>query len=196
MADRHICTFHTLPHQPPSSYATFYLIIRAQPYLLFMMSNNPSHHQPHSRTVLPPIGNLIDAADRGMYHKYNERQRYPPTSEAAAHGSYPSMHGQGVHLPANMAHHGAQARGRGDPHYPTPPNSTRPEVTTYPTQAGSTSGGGASSRRHVCTECGQAFDRPSSLQVRLHNTFLVRRLIIPFAIGYPDPHAYTHRGAT
>ncbi|KAJ1306548.1 hypothetical protein OPQ81_007549 [Rhizoctonia solani] len=44
------------------------------------------------------------------------------------------------------------------------------EGRTYPVQQQNTTaaGGGTGSRRHVCTECGQAFDRPSSLQTHMN----------------------------
>ncbi|CAE6468905.1 unnamed protein product [Rhizoctonia solani] len=103
------------------------------------------------RQTLPPFEELRKIADRGMKdHIHPNTPMYD--QNAPPHTSYPS------------------SRSRGDYTYPTPPNSARSEGCTYPMQQQnpSVSSGGASSRRHVCAECGQAFDRPSSLQTHMN----------------------------
>ncbi|CAE6443100.1 unnamed protein product [Rhizoctonia solani] len=112
------------------------------------MSAPRSHRQ-----TLPPIQNLINAADRGImdHNPHN----------APTYGQNLPLH----HMPSHPS-----SRSRSDYAYPTPPNSARSEGRAYPMQQQNTatSGGGAGSRRHVCTECGQAFDRPSSLQTHMN----------------------------
>ncbi|CAE6512741.1 hypothetical protein RSOLAG22IIIB_06527 [Rhizoctonia solani] len=104
------------------------------------------------RQTLPPIQNLINAADRGMieHNQYNA-----------------PMYGQNAQLLPMPSH--PSSRSRSDYAYPTPPNSARSDGRTYPTQQQNTApGGGSGSRRHVCAECGQTFDRPSSLQTHMN----------------------------
>ncbi|CAE7198862.1 unnamed protein product [Rhizoctonia solani] len=106
------------------------------------------------RQTLPPIQNLINAADRGMI---DHNQHNAP------------MYGQNAPLHPMPPH--PSSRSRSDYAYPTPPNSARSEGRTYPVQQqhAATAGGATSgSRRHVCAECGQTFDRPSSLQTHMN----------------------------
>ncbi|CAE6437536.1 unnamed protein product [Rhizoctonia solani] len=102
------------------------------------------------RQTLPPIQNLINAANRGMI----ENQHNAP------------MYGQNASLHPMPPH--PSSRSRSDHAYPTPPNSARSEGRTYPVQQQNTTAAGAGSRRHVCSECGQTFDRPSSLQTHMN----------------------------
>ncbi|KAG9081815.1 hypothetical protein FRC06_005379, partial [Ceratobasidium sp. 370] len=116
------------------------------------MSSNPSQRQPRPATTLPPIRNLIDAANQGMSESRSHPQahpHYPPTPPTSI-----PMYGQNVQLPPLAS----RTRSRNDPAYPTPPNSARSDRPAAPAS------GLGGSRRHVCGECGQAFDRPSSLQ--------------------------------
>ncbi|CAE6359376.1 unnamed protein product [Rhizoctonia solani] len=105
-----------------------------------------SHHS--QRQTLPPIQHLLNVADRGNRHKtpmYDQNTQFH-------------------HMPSHPS-----SQSRSDYAYPTPPNSARYEELNYPTQPGANvPGAGAGSRRHVCAECGQAFDRPSSLQTHMN----------------------------
>ncbi|EUC55706.1 C2H2-type zinc-finger protein [Rhizoctonia solani AG-3 Rhs1AP] len=103
------------------------------------------------RQTLPPIQNLINAADRGII-------------DHSQHNA--SMYGQNTPLHPMPSH--PSSRSRSDYAYPTPPNSARSDGLTFPAQQQNATQGGSGSRRHVCAECGQAFDRPSSLQTHMN----------------------------
>ncbi|QRV73755.1 C2H2 zinc finger [Ceratobasidium sp. AG-Ba] len=143
------------------------------------MSSNPSsQRQPRSTVILPPIGSLIEAANQGMsgshyqQHPQAHHRHYPPTPPTGM-----SMYGQNPQLPPLVPQSShSRSRSRNDPAYPTPPNSARSDRAAAPT---TTSSGG--NRRHVCSECSQAFDRPSSLQTHM-NTHTGEQ---PFQCPYP-----------
>ncbi|KAF8600473.1 hypothetical protein BDV93DRAFT_559286 [Ceratobasidium sp. AG-I] len=131
------------------------------------MSNAQRQSRPSSTPTLPPIYNLINAANEGMSQQRQSNGRqpyYPPTPPGPARG-LPQMYGQNIQLPPLASQ--PRPRSRNDPAYPTPPNSARSDGSMYPApSAGAV--GGTGSRRHVCTQCNQAFDRPSSLQTHMH----------------------------
>ncbi|CEL56230.1 Zinc finger protein 42 OS=Mus musculus GN=Zfp42 PE=1 SV=1 [Rhizoctonia solani AG-1 IB] len=113
------------------------------------MSSHRSQHQ-----TLPSIQHLINAADGIRHHDHYNPPMHDPNTPSRRVPSHPADQPRSGYT------------------YPTLPNSGDYSSggPVYPPQQQNPSGsaGGASPRRHVCTECGQTFDRPSSLQTHMN----------------------------